>query len=61
MYTCEICEYNTNERTAIYHHNKTKKHLLNKNEYEKNIKLDIFNKSIIQRKTHFIDNIVNNL
>jgi hypothetical protein len=38
MYTCEICEYNTNERTAIYHHNKTKKHLLNKNEYEKNIK-----------------------
>jgi hypothetical protein len=38
MYSCNICEYNTNERTAIYHHNKTKKHLHNKEEYEKQLR-----------------------
>ncbi len=29
MYTCDICNYKTNARTAIYSHNKTKKHLIN--------------------------------
>ena len=35
MYSCEICNYNTAERTAIYHHNKTKKHLKKLIEIEK--------------------------
>lgn len=38
MYKCELCDYNTNERTAIYHHNKTKKHLHNQNDYDEKIK-----------------------
>lgn len=40
MYKCIPCEYETNERTAFYHHNKSKKHDLcskkiNIDEYEK--------------------------
>ena len=35
MYTCNICNYETDVRTAIYNHNKTKKHLKNIKDYEK--------------------------
>ena len=28
MYTCIPCDYKTNERTAFYHHNKSKRHEL---------------------------------
>ena len=28
MYTCELCKYETEDRTAYYHHTKTKKHKL---------------------------------
>ena len=38
MYQCNICNYNTTDRTAIYHHNKTKKHIKNKELYEDKIK-----------------------
>ena len=33
MHTCDICSYSTNYKTNIYHHKKTKKHILN---FEKN-------------------------
>ena len=43
MYTCNICNYETNVRTAIYVHNKTKKHINNiifkKEKEEQQIKL----------------------
>jgi len=39
MYTCNICNYETNVRTAIYVHNKTKKHIINSKKEEKQIEL----------------------
>ena len=38
MYNCNICNYSTHERTSLYHHNKTKKHLQNKEVFEKKLK-----------------------
>jgi hypothetical protein len=38
MYTCDICNYETDVRTAIYNHNKTKKHIHNLKIYEKKVK-----------------------
>jgi len=35
MYTCNICNYETDVRTAIYNHNKTKKHIVAKEFYDK--------------------------
>ena len=43
-YNCEICNYNTNDRTLWYHHKKTKKHLKsieNLNENDKGPVLDL--------------------
>ena len=39
MYTCNICNYETTVRTAIYVHNKTKKHIINSKKEEKQIEL----------------------
>ncbi len=39
MYNCILCNYNTTSRTALCNHNKTKKHLHNKEEYDKNQKI----------------------
>jgi hypothetical protein len=40
MYTCNICNYETDVRTAIYNHNKTKKHITNKEIYDKKVNDD---------------------
>jgi hypothetical protein len=52
MYICDICNYQTSERTAIYHHNKTKRHLKNKDENEKNINDE---KQIIEKQLKEIE------
>ncbi len=54
-YHCEICNYDTIERTAFYHHNKSKKHeicskKINIDEYEK---LRKENQELKQKLTHF--------
>ena len=37
MHECLICKYSTNDKTNLYHHQKSKKHILNveKNKSEK--------------------------
>jgi len=37
MHECLICKYSTNDKTNLYHHRKSKKHILNveKNKSEK--------------------------
>jgi hypothetical protein len=38
MYQCFLCNYNTTDKSNINHHNKTKKHLQNQNDYDEKIK-----------------------
>ena len=38
MYNCNICNYETGSRTALCNHKKTKKHIQNLEEHEKNLK-----------------------
>jgi 5-methylcytosine-specific restriction endonuclease McrA len=38
MYNCQYCNFSTNNRTIIYTHKKSQKHLLNKENYENKIK-----------------------
>jgi len=38
MYKCTYCNYQTGDKTGFSHHNKTKKHIYNKELYEKKIK-----------------------
>lgn len=40
-YSCDICNYKTDVRTAIYNHNKTKKHISNMEKHEKKTKDEI--------------------
>ena len=35
MYICNFCDYDTNDKSNINHHNKTKKHITNKKLYDK--------------------------
>jgi hypothetical protein len=39
MYICKICNYETLVRTAMYTHNKTKKHIHNKENYDRNMEI----------------------
>jgi len=34
MYNCKICNYETDDKSNLNHHNKTKKHLINKENFE---------------------------
>ncbi len=52
MYTCDICNYQTLERTSIYHHNKTKKHLKNLEDQNKKITEE---KQIIEKQNKEIE------
>jgi hypothetical protein len=52
MYICEYCNYETNDKSGFSHHNKTKKHIKNKEIYDKTIKNE---KIIIEKQSKEIE------
>ena len=54
MYSCEICNYFSEARTAIYTHNKSKKHIQKLEDYNNKIK-EIDEMKIIQIKNKEIN------
>ncbi len=50
MYQCSLCNYNTTDKSNINHHNKTKKHINNKETYEKKIKEENENELLILKQ-----------
>lgn len=55
MYTCDICNYETDVRTAIYNHNKTKKHIHNLEIYEKKVKEVNVENELLKQKNKEIE------
>jgi hypothetical protein len=57
MYSCNICDYFTDCRTAIYHHNKSKKHVINLEKdtlNKENEKLKLQEKEIAELKKELL-------
>ena len=52
MYICEYCNYETNDKSGFSHHNKTKKHIKNKEINDKTIKNE---KIIIEKQSKEIE------
>ena len=50
MYTCDICNYSTDDRSNLQHHNKSKKHILIKEQENKILKIKDDENEILKQK-----------
>jgi hypothetical protein len=50
MYTCDICNYSTDDRSNLQHHNKSKKHILIKERENKLLKIKDDENEILKQK-----------